>query len=60
MLVRLLYVSRAVSPDSPEVIESILSDFLAQFRHPEPVDHVQRRHGAAPFTSHRPNLSAQA
>ena len=29
MLVRLLYVSRAVSPDSPEVIESILSDSRA-------------------------------
>ena len=29
MLVRLLYVSRAVSPDSPETIESILSDSRA-------------------------------
>ena len=29
MLVRLLYVSRAVSPDSPEVIESILADSRA-------------------------------
>ena len=29
MLVRLLYVSRAVSPDSPETIESILADSRA-------------------------------
>lgn len=29
MLVRLLYVSRAVSPDSPEIIESILADSRA-------------------------------
>jgi hypothetical protein len=29
MLVRLLYVSRAVSPDAPEVIESILADSRA-------------------------------